>query len=48
LTEWRNKTKQAEIPVKIEVLVSIPEMKNKNLDLLSNFSIPSLFERPIL
>jgi hypothetical protein len=48
LTELRNRTKQAEIPVKCEVSVSIPEIKNKNLDLLSNFSISSLFERPIL
>jgi hypothetical protein len=44
----RNRTKEAEIPTKGEVLMSIPEIKNKNPDLLSNFSISSLFERPIL
>jgi hypothetical protein len=40
--------KQGEIPAKGAVLVTILEIKNKILDLLSNFSISSLFERPIL
>jgi hypothetical protein len=40
--------KQCETPAKGAVLVAIPEIRNKILDLLSNFSISSLFESPIL
>jgi hypothetical protein len=40
--------KQCEIPAKGAVLVAISEIMNKILDLLSSFSISSLFESPTL